>query len=174
MEQSAKDLLLSVWGETSHELARVVAAMGIDLGEIDDVLQEVYMAAWQSPPPQADSAGMRRWLFRVTINRCHLEHRRGRRWRRTLAGLGQLWARPRRGDPADAVSEAEERELVRRALDRLDPRLRSVLVLRYFEGFDSKEIGAILQMPDATVRSHLRTARNKLRWELKRAEYRHE
>ena len=157
VEQSARDLLLSVWDETAPELAKVVAAMGVGLGAVNDVLQDVYVAAWQRPPPQADSAGLRRWLFRIAINRCHLEHRRGNRWRKVFAGLARLWTRRERADSEDAVSRGEERELVRRALDRLDPRLRSVLVLRYFEGLDSKEIGAILEMPDATVRSHLRS-----------------
>jgi len=56
----------------------------------------------------------------------------------------------------------------------MKPLHRSVLVLRYFQGLDSKEIGRILDMPDSTVRSHLRVARKILADELKRAGYRDE
>jgi RNA polymerase sigma-70 factor (ECF subfamily) len=60
------------------------------------------------------------------------------------------------------VAAAEERELVRRAVERLPPEQRSVLVLRYFEHYDARQIGEILGMPHATVRSHLHRARQAL------------
>jgi DNA-directed RNA polymerase specialized sigma24 family protein len=50
--------------------------------------------------------------------------------------------------------------------------MRSILVLRYFTGLDSREIGRILEMPDSTVRSRLRAARQRLALELRRAGYR--
>ena len=60
------------------------------------------------------------------------------------------------------------------ALGRLDLPMRTILVLRYFAEFDSKEIAKILDMPDSTVRSHLRTGRQQLALELKRAGYQHD
>lgn len=172
---SAEKLLQSVWDETAGELSRLVCAMGIDTGRAEDVLQEVYLAAWRKCPAQADRVGLKRWLLRVTINRCNLEHRRRARWWEVMRGL--TWFRgssPHAGDPADTVAEGEERKLVRRSLGRLEPQLRSVLVLRYFAEFDSKEIGRILELPDSTVRSRLRTARKQLALELKRSGYDHE
>jgi DNA-directed RNA polymerase specialized sigma24 family protein len=59
-------------------------------------------------------------------------------------------------------------------LDRLEPPLRTALVLRYFLEMDSGQIGAILEEPASTVRSRLRAARQRLASELKRAGYRHE
>jgi RNA polymerase sigma-70 factor (ECF subfamily) len=76
--------------------------------------------------------------------------------------------------PAAIASREEEESLVRTALERLDPRDRAILTLRYFAEFDSKEIGHILKMPDATVRSRLRVARQQLADELKRLGYHHE
>ncbi len=172
VRESAEELLQSVWDELEGELARLACAMGIDPGRADDVLQEVYVTAWQKGPAEADRGGLKRWLLRVTINRCNLEHRRRARWRDVLNGLARLWSSSdRAGDPAEAVAQEEDRELVRRGLGRLQPQLRSVLVLRYFAQFDSKEIGRILELPDATVRSRLRTARRQLALELKRSGY---
>ena len=65
-------------------------------------------------------------------------------------------------------------ELVRRAHDCLDVGLRSILVLRYFSDFDSKEIGRILGLSDSTVRSRLRAGRTKLAFQLRRMGYRDE
>ena len=175
VRESAQKLLQSVWDELAGELSRLVYAMGIDPGRAQDVLQDVHVAAWRKCPAEANQADLKRWLLRVTINRCNLEHRRRARWRSVFDELARLWSRSGdTADPAEVVSQGEERELVRRSLDRLAPELRSVLVLRYFAEFDSKEIGKILQLPDATVRSRLRAARKRLALELKRLGYHHE
>jgi RNA polymerase sigma-70 factor (ECF subfamily) len=173
--KSADDLLRSVWQETAAELSRLACALGIAPGRAEDVLQEVCLVALGKPPPATDREELRRWLFRVTINRCRLEHRRRSRWQKVLHGLARLRRHAGgRDDPAELAASADEREMVRRALDRLEPRGRTVLVLRYFAELDSREIGKILQMPDSTVRTHLRTARRQLALELKRAGYRDE
>ncbi len=92
-----------------------------------------------------------------------------------LHGLSRTWPTcDRTGDAGGAACRSEERELVRRALQRLEPRLRSILVLRYFAELDSKEIGRVLELPGSTVRSHLRDARQQLALELKRAGYSHD
>lgn len=168
------DLLRSVWDEAAPELSRLVCAMGVDPGRADDVLQDVYLTAWRKRPREAGRVELKRWLFRVTTNRCHLEHRRAARWQKVLRGLARLWAGSPPNDLADAAGQVEEQELVRQALRRLEPPLRSVLVLRYFAEFDSKEIGRILGLPDSTVRSRLRTARRQLALQLKRSGYRHD
>jgi RNA polymerase sigma-70 factor (ECF subfamily) len=172
VRESDREWLRSVWEELAPELARLASAMGMDPSRAEDVLQDVYLAAWQHAPRETDRIGLGRWLYRVTVNRCNLEHRRRTRRRRVLGRLARLAARSRPSDEAtDAAARQEAREVVRRALGRLEPGLRAVLVLRYFAELDSKEIGHILGLPGSTVRSRLRTARRKLAWELKRTGY---
>jgi RNA polymerase sigma-70 factor (ECF subfamily) len=173
------DRLQAVWQQTSTELARLVCAMGIAPTRAEDLLQDVYLTAWRKHPATDRHDELKRWLFRVTVNRCNLEHRRHTRWRRVLANLARAVQHGGRrragcGDAAEAACRNEQRQVVRGALDRLDPPLRSVLVLRYFAEFDSKEIGRILELPDSTVRSRLRAARKKLAQALKDAGYRHD
>ena len=175
VEQAPRDLLRSVWDEAVLELARLVAALGVRSSRAEDLLQDVYLTASEKSPGGLDAAELRRWLFRVAVNRCHLEHRRQTRWLGALGGLTRLFGRRREDKGAtEVVSEKEEAALVRRALEQLEPQMRSILVLRYFTGLDSGEIGRILQLPDSTVRSHLRAAREQLALALRRAGYRHE
>jgi len=54
---------------------------------------------------------------------------------------------------------AEELEIVRNSLQKLDDLLLAPMVLRYFCDFNSKEIGKILALSPSTVRSRLREAR---------------
>ena len=175
MPQAGRKLLESVWDEAAPALARVACAIGLDGDRVDDVLQDVFLTAWKKCPNSVDRGELRRWLFRVTINRCNLEHRRRANWRKVLNGLARSWTNRRNvRDPADNAAQTEEQNLIRRCLDTLEPQLRSVLVLRYFAEFNSREIGKILKQSDSTVRSQLRTARRQLAQELRRAGYSHE
>ena len=72
------------------------------------------------------------------------------------------------------AADADERQLIHQALEEMDFLHRCVLVLRYFADLTSKDIGEILKMPSATVRSHLRVARQQLASRLKGVEYRDE
>ena len=170
--ESTREVLRSVWEGLVPELARLVAALGIRRGRAEDLLQEVFLAAWEKPPAGMEAGDVRRWLFRVAINRCHLEHRRRARWGRVLGGLARLWPFGPHGEAETAgalAGQREERAAVRRALERLEPPLRTALVLRYFLEMDSAQIGAILEEPPSTVRSRLRAARLRLASELTRA-----
>ena len=139
VQETPDDLLRSVWDDAAAELARTVRAMGLAQDRADDVLQDVYLTALKKPPPTDDAGELRRWLLRVAINRCNLGHRRRARWRAVLDTLTGQWGRSWRDDrPATILGQQEQRETVRRALDLLEPELRSILVLRYYSGFNSK------------------------------------
>jgi RNA polymerase sigma factor (sigma-70 family) len=173
VDAKPQDVLRSVWDEAAPDLARLAAALGVRASRVEDLLQEVYLTAWQKSPAGLDAPDLRRWLFRVTTNRCHLEHRRHARWQGVFRGLTRLFGHGSQPeDAAGTVGKDELAAVVRRALERLEPHVRSILVLRYFTGLDSGEIGRVLQLPDSTVRSHLRAAREKLALELRRAGYR--
>jgi RNA polymerase sigma-70 factor (ECF subfamily) len=77
-------------------------------------------------------------------------------------------------DTAIVMDRREECNFVRLALTRLGPRLRAILILRHFAETTLKEIGQILNLPDATVRSHLCVARRQLAEELESYGYRYE
>ncbi len=143
--------------------------MGIPRDRVEDVLQDVYLVSWQKAPRNLENAALHRWLFRVTANRCNLEHRRKRRWRAVWAGVARVLpvASDQRG-AEKAASDGEERRLIQSTLDALPPLLRSVLVLRYFSEFNATEIGAILELPASTVRGHLRRGRRLLASNLRR------
>jgi RNA polymerase sigma-70 factor, ECF subfamily len=164
----------ALWQEQAAQLARLAAAMGVERSAVSDVLQDVYLTAWKKRPRDRPAEELRKWLVRVTVNRCNLEHRRATRWRAAWQRLvhrtnGQLAA-----EPDQTTEHDEHREAVRRALKQMEPRLRAILVLRYYADFNSRQIAEILGLADSTVRGHLRTGREQLAAKLDRAGYRHE
>lgn len=102
-------------------------------------------------------AYVRRILFTQRVSLA----RRRRVGERLLAdpGIG-----PAAGRSAPALDEAAERRLLLlRALDRLTPRQRAVLVLRFYEDRTEAETAALLGIGLGTVKSQTRRALRRLR-----------
>ncbi|HVA47452.1 MAG TPA: sigma-70 family RNA polymerase sigma factor [Pirellulales bacterium] len=156
------DTLLIAWQEAEPKLRRLIAAMGVARTEVDDVLQNVYLAAHQAKSLPCGQEDCRRWLFRVAINRCRLQHRRRRSWLNVWEKLQAVWTELSRGNASQAAAENEEQRALRLALRRLPPELRNPIVLRYYCDLNSTDIGQILDLPPATVRGQLSAARRRL------------
>lgn len=162
VSRSSTDLLSRVWEECVPELSRVASALGIRRDRIEDLLQDVWVTAWQNRPSGLDGDELRRWLYRVTVNRCRLEHRQRGRWKRALEVIGKIWSGVTAEEPARNAQSHELHDQVEQALAQLGVPLREIVVLRYFCDFDSRQIGEMLDLPHSTVRSHLRAARQQL------------
>ncbi len=156
------DNLAGMFPAVRPSLERVVAGMGFGPAAADAILQYVFLEATRPPGQYRGPEQARRWLLRVTVNRCLLEYRRRSRFRRAAAELLQ---RRQAHQPADSptgtmtADRTEEIELIREALRELDGPLAAPLVLRYFCDCNATQIGEILNLPPPTVRSWLRTAR---------------
>ena len=72
------------------------------------------------------------------------------------------------------IDRDESREHIRLSLESLPTETRTLLVLRYYTDLNSTEIGKIFDLPEATVRSRLHAARQKLADTLRRRGYRHD
>jgi RNA polymerase sigma-70 factor, ECF subfamily len=157
-------LLDEVWRKNDASLAKLAIGVGLSGDQQADVLQDVYLMAIRQPPAIHSEAEVVRWLFRVTVNRCHLEHRRRGRWRRMWSSLVRAWDGDQR--PHGAAAFGELKVQVDRALATLIEDDRTLVVMRYFLNLNSRQIAEIVEMPEATVRGRLRSARRKLADEL--------
>jgi RNA polymerase sigma-70 factor, ECF subfamily len=155
--------------------ARIVFALLVriagDRDAAEEILQEVFLRAWQHAHAFDDSRGtVRSWLYGIAHNLALNELRRRRR-------RPQLQPRPASADPdgddqegyvaagsdpaVDAWCAVRDAQLAH-ALDQLPPNQRAVLLL-YGEGFSQSEIAAKLGEPLGTVKSRMRRALGHLR-----------
>jgi len=158
----AADSLAAALIDALPRLKRVVAGMGFRPADADDILQDVFLDASRRPGQYRGPEQAERWLLRVTVNRCLLEYRHRSRFRRAAAEIlrRRQARRPADSTVNDATADAaEEIELIRETLRDLDGSLAAPLVLRYFCDYNATQIGEILNLPPATVRGRLRTAR---------------
>jgi RNA polymerase sigma-70 factor (ECF subfamily) len=130
-----------------------------DRDRMDDALQEAYVKAFRSLPRFRGDARLGTWLYRIVYNTCLDELERGRR-------VVQL---PLEEETARAGAWAEPAEVVPRrrdlvdALAELPPEDRAAVLLVDAQGFDYREAGRVLGVPEGTVASRLNRARATLR-----------
>jgi RNA polymerase sigma-70 factor (ECF subfamily) len=157
-------LLDEVWREAADRLSRLALGMGLQPDQAADALQDVYLMAIQRPPTISAGQELARWLVRVTVNRCQLEYRRRGRWRRLWDSLARAWNVTTHDVPLGVDGELKRE--VNEALAKLAAEDRQLVAMRYFADLNSREIGEIVGLPEATVRGRLRAARRKLAEEL--------
>jgi len=137
---------------------RIAAGLGLSPGDAEDALHESYVRLIEVGGRLREPGDAVRWLTRVVINACRLQHRLRRRERIALRGR----ALPLDGQRGRADDGSDDAARVRAALDELGEEDRALLALRYFCAMNAAEIGALLQTPAATIRGRLRAARLRL------------
>lgn len=119
----------------------------------EDVMQETFVTAMQKLDQLKDPDKAGAWLTRIAVNKAHSLLRRNRR----VVPLG-AWAAPAEDAGEDLLRE-EERAQLHRALAALNEDHQLVLYLKYFQEMSVKNIAGVLEIPEGTVKSRLRRAR---------------
>jgi len=140
-----------------------------DREEAWDVAQEAFVRAFHSLPSFRGQSAFYTWLFRITVNVATDRHRQRGAQARAFGPervTEEEWARstpdPGRG-PDQEAARAEQRERIRRALDALPPKARTIIMLSDVEGLSYREIAEVLNCPIGTVMSRLHNARKRLK-----------
>ena len=127
-----------------------------DAGEAQDAVHDAAVLAWTRFDELRDRSLFDAWFDRIVINSCR-QHLRQRRIRPLVVDAAPEAA------IADGAADRAEREALRRALDRLTPEHRAVVVLRHLEGYSPAEIAARSGEREGTVKSRLHYALRELR-----------
>ena len=126
--------------------------------DAEEVAQEAFAKAYRSFHQLRDRNRFRAWLVRMTW-RIALDRQRANR--RRTSRESQL--APQTVTVVDTVEASERATHLWRAIDALSEKLRVVVVLAAIRGHDIKEVAALLELPEGTVKSRLFDARRQLR-----------
>jgi len=160
-ERSSETNVLDVFLAELGCLKRIIAGMGLSASDGEDVLQDVSIQAVKRTGKYLTKRDSIRWLIKVTVNRCLMEHRRRRSFRRLASEILKRRSETKT-DSATAENKAivaEELEIMRKTLQELNGSLLAPMVLRYFCDLNSSQVGEILSLSPSNVRSRLRKAR---------------
>jgi RNA polymerase sigma-70 factor (ECF subfamily) len=158
----------AVLAEHDRWLRTVVLARLREPQAVDEVMQEVALAAVRQAAPLADAAKVAPWLYRLAVRQALLFRRKCGRRRRLADRYEQL-----RQDSGPAVLEpliwllAEERRTqVRAALARLPSKDAEILLLKYTENWNYHQLATRLGVSTSAVEARLHRARRRLREQL--------
>ena len=150
-ERAASELV----ARHAQALARFAASFGAH-EEIDDLVQDTFIRAFQSLDGFRAESSFRTWLF--TIERRLLLDRRRAEKRRPSRVEVQEDDASTEYDALDAMVAGESANRVREAMTKLSPTQREVFALRVAQGLSYKEIAELVGTTEGAARVHYHNA----------------
>ncbi len=157
------DALGELYERYKSKVYRTATAITHDEHMAEDILQEVFLRVNRYADSFDETQPFEPWIYRITVNLSYSWTNKAKRWVHFFQGAMERLKAPSARDPERVTAVREQRELVRRAVERLPESHRVVVILYYLEGLDVSEVALVLEVPEGTVKSRLFYAREKLR-----------
>ncbi|MDA2920047.1 sigma-70 family RNA polymerase sigma factor [Desulfobacterota bacterium AH_259_B03_O07] len=166
--------IVNRYGEKIHRLAFRITH---NTRNADDVLQEVFMILVQQLETFREEAKFSTWLYRVATHASLAYLRKEKRYENEMSledyqpyeesgVLGGVVHSNWSNMPDDALIDKEGKGIIEKAISEIPEKYRIVLQLRDLEGLSNPEVGNILELSVAAVKSRIHRARHFLRHKL--------
>jgi len=147
----------------THYIQRISSSSKEDA---EDILQEVFISVYKNLNDFDESLKFSSWIYRITHNKTISAWRKVKSRPKTISTdeENDLFNIIPNGE--DILGDLEKKynaEKIRKILDKLDEKYREVLVLKFLEDKDYKEISDILKKPLGTIATLISRAKAKLR-----------
>lgn len=154
----------------NQRLYRVVRAILRDDSEVEDVMQETYLAAYRHLSGFAGRARFSTWLIRIAINGALDRLRKSGRFVPFDPNLAETRARlqhardvARARDPEQQTGQRELGRMLEVAIEALPAPYRTAYVMRELEGMPAADAAECLGVEEATVKTRVHRAKRLLR-----------
>jgi RNA polymerase sigma factor (sigma-70 family) len=151
----ASAAVADVHDRRGRELFGLCRRLGLDEDEANDAVQEAFLRMWAESARGTVILDPEAWAFRVTYRLAMDHHRLGRMIRSLTDRLGRV-DEPEELDPADRVA-------VWAAVDKLPPRQRAVIYLRYRADLSYDRIATVMGITANGARNDASAATASLR-----------
>ncbi len=137
--------------------------------EIDDLVQETFIKAFNALESYSEDYAFSTWLYRIATNHS-IDYLRKKRLQtrsiskpvKTKEGHLEMELPDLTYRPDKHVVDDQRRELIQDAIDELPPKYYRVIILRHKQEKTYDEIAAQLDLPLGTVKAHIFRARKLL------------
>lgn len=143
---------------TRHEAAlrRLAGLLIGDPERARDLVQDAFVLAWERRLTYQPRGQLKAWLAGIVRNLCARDRRKAKV--RAFFGLATppAWTEPARlEDPFTELAAADRDRVLAAALQRLPPKMREALALRFVEGLDYDAMAVVLDVSASTLRSRV-------------------
>jgi RNA polymerase sigma-70 factor, ECF subfamily len=149
----------------NQRLFRVIRGVLKDENEVEDVMQEAYVRAYEHLDQFAGRSKFSTWLTKIAVYEAYGRLKNRRRTSGFDDYLEELMATSDRS-PEERTFDSEMRSLLERAVDSLPDEYRTVLMMRGIEGMSTIETAGCLNITEQNVKVRLFRARAMIRKQL--------
>ena len=132
-----------------------------------DLSQDAFVKAFKAIKTFDLNSPFFPWFYKIIKNHCLNYIKKNQRVRNdSLEELEEetfAQFEDERPDPRDVYADNETRHQLWRAIDKLKPDFREIIIMKHFHNLSYKEIAEALNIPIGTVMSRLFNARQELR-----------
>lgn len=164
-DAAAYEILMRRYNQRVYRAVRAILG---DDADVEDAMQEAYIAAYRHLDDFAGRARFSTWLIRIAVNQALDRLRRAGRSLpfdplagealERAAGVAALG-----DDPEQRAGDRELGRLLERAIEALPAAFRAAYVLRELEGMETAEAAQSLGIEEATLKTRVHRARQRLR-----------
>jgi RNA polymerase sigma-70 factor (ECF subfamily) len=155
LRRGQPEVLATLLDEYGREIQGVAYLILRDRAAAEDVMVDTLIAALDRGSQLRDPKALRAWLLRIATNQALGSRRKGAR-------IIHLHVLPDHPDPM-AGPDADDRAALWEGVSALPPRMRAVVVLRYYADLPVDGVASAMGISPNTVKTQLKTALEHLR-----------
>ena len=137
--------------------------------EIDDLLQDIFISTYQNLNSFDQNLSFSSWIYRIAHNKTINYWKKNKKEIENISideHLSFIESIFNEDDLIFELEKKEEKERLNKALNNLDAKYKEILILKFIEGKDYKEISDILQKPMGSIATLINRGKKYLRQEV--------
>lgn len=169
-EKALYELLLR---RNNQKLYRIVRAYLQDGNEVEDVMQNTYLKAYEKLHQFRQNASFSTWLIRIGINEALARVKEKGKIQSiqqaskiSTSSLQLQMQNRRQLSPEEVMIQKETKYLIEKLIDLLDPKHKVVFIMKEIEGLSIREISDCLDLSPSNVKVRLHRAKASLKTKL--------
>jgi RNA polymerase sigma-70 factor (ECF subfamily) len=167
---SAFEVLIRKYGSGLYKVGR---SYGYNHQDVEDLMQETFINAFQHLDKLKNTAYFKTWLTRIMLNECHRKSLKANSQKKSLFAFfvkESACTIPANYNDAESNGlNSHFTKLVETVIGHIPPNYRRVFSLRELDGMSTHETALALNITEANVKVRLNRAKAMLRREVKKA-----
>lgn len=153
--------LISLYG---NDVLRIATAYTRNPTISEDIFQEVFIKVARNIDKFENRSSEKTWIIRITINTCKDYLKSS--WNKKIVPMENIELNSTTSSD-DTIIKQEKSSIIIQEILKLPIKYKEVLLLYYYQDLLTADIAKILRLPEASVRTRLRRARDIIKDKLK-------
>lgn len=145
-----------------YKALRTIYSMTRDKDISEDIMQEVFVVCYTSIKSLKNPEYFKTWFYRILTRTTWRYMEKERR----LIPVEKIFKKSEASNEnssSNKIEQKESSELIYQEIQKLKPKLKTTIILYYYNEFSVKEIAQIMGCLEGTVKSRLYTGRRRLK-----------